>query len=330
MSRRQRKPTERTHPADVRRRYESALAGASVCSRRVEVPGGGRAHLLEKGAGPPLVLVHGSGVGAWFFLPLLEELEGVRAVAPDRPGSGLSDAVDLPRRRYDETGVAWLDRLLDALELDSAALLGHSAGGTLALRYALAHPDRVRQLVLIGPPALPGTRCPLPYRLMATPGVGDLLARVPPSRKSVLQFARFMGERETLSAHPDLVDLFLVAQRDPLAVSAVRAEVRVLVSPLALLSRSGWRRRSRVRADEVRKLSVPTLLLWGEREPLGSVAVAQEVSELMLDARVQALRGGHAPWLGQPVQTAAAVVDFVREADHRAPPLLAGSRLTQP
>ncbi|HSK16313.1 MAG TPA: alpha/beta hydrolase [Gaiellaceae bacterium] len=276
------------------------------------------------------MLVHGSGVGAWFFLPFLEELEGIRALAPDRPGSGLSDAVDLPRRRYDETAVAWLDRLLDALELDTTALLGHSAGGTLALRYALAHPERVRRLVLIGPPALPETRCPLPYRLMATPGLGDLLARIPPSRKSVLQFARFMGERETLSAHPALIDLFLAAQRDPLSVSADRAEVRTLVSPLALLSRSGWRRRSRVRPDEARKLAAPTLLLWGEREPLGSVVVAQAVTALMQDARLQALPGGHAPWLGQPVQTAAAVADFVRGADHPAPALLAGTRLAQP
>ena len=329
MTRRQRERMERTHSPDVRAWYEGVLAGASARRRSVDVRAGGQVHLLEKGAGPPLVLLHGSGVAAGFFLPLLEELEGVRAVAPDRPGSGLSDAIDLPRRRYHETAVAWLDRLLDALELDTTTLLGHSAGGTLALRYALAHPDRVARLVLIGPPALPGTRCPLPYRLLATPGVGDLLARVPPSRKSVLQFARFMGERETLSAHPDLIDLFLVAQRDPLAVAATSAEVRVLVSPLALLSRSGWRRRSRVRPDEVGKLAVPTLLIWGEREPLGNAAVARAVTELIPNARLQVLRGGHGPWLGQPGQTAAAIVDFVRGTDHHAAPLLAEKHFTR-
>jgi len=157
------------------------------------------------------------------------------------------------------------------LALDTTALLGHSAGGVWALRYALAHPERVEQPVLIGPPALPKTRCPLPYRLMATPGVGALLSRVPPSPKSVLRFAGFMGERATLAEHPDLVDLFVVAGRDPLAVTALRAEVRELVSPFALLSPSGWRRHSRVRPDELGQLAMPTLLIWGEREPLGDL-----------------------------------------------------------
>lgn len=308
----QRARRQQTHSVDVRQWYERVLAGASVHSRTVEVRAGGRVHVLEKGAGPPVVLVHGSGVAAGFFLPLLNELEGVRALAPDLPGSGLSDPINLPRHRYHEAMVAWLDRLLDALELDTTALLGHSAGGVWALRYTLAHPERVKRLVLIGPPALPKTRCPLPHRLMGTPGVGALLSRVPPSPKSVLRLARFMGERATLAAHPDLVDLFVVAGRDPLAVSALRAEVRAMVSPFALLSPSGFRRRARVRPDELRQLAVPTLLIWGEREPLGSVSVAQAVTELIPRARLQVLPTGHGPWLGLPAQTAATVADFVR------------------
>jgi pimeloyl-ACP methyl ester carboxylesterase len=244
---------------------------------------------------------------------LLRELDVVRAFAPDRPGQGLSDPIDLLRDRYRENAVAWLDHILDALELDSAALLGHSAGGVWSLWYALAHPDRVRRLVLIGPPAFPRTRCPLPYRLMATPGLGELLSRlVPASPKSLLRFASFMGEGETLPGHPDLIDLLVAAGRDSLAVSVDREEARVLVSPFALLSPSGFRRQSRVRADELRQVAMPTLVVWGDREPLGSVSVAKEVTELIPRARLEVLAGGHAPWLGQPAQTAAAIADFVQ------------------
>ena len=106
-----------------------------------------------------------------------------------------------------------------------------------ALWYTLAHPDRVKRLVLIGPPAVPKTRCPLPIRLAATPGVGELLSRL------VHHAAR---EKETLACYPDLVDLFVASFRDPIAERVARAEERVFVSPLALVLPSG------VRPDELR------------------------------------------------------------------------------
>jgi pimeloyl-ACP methyl ester carboxylesterase len=301
------------HPAEVRQAYERVLAGTSVRGRVVAV-GGNRVHLLEIGTGPPLVLLHGGGGSGGFFLPLLNELRGVRALAPDRPGQGLSDPIDLPRDRYRQLTVAWVDGLLDTLQLDTAALLGHSGGAMWALWYALAHPDRVNRLVLIGPPAVPKTRCPLPIRLATTPGVGELLSRlVPPSPKSVLQFAHHAArEKESLARYPDLVDLFVATFGDPIADRATRAEERVFVSPFALVTASGFRRSSRIRPDELRRVAMPTLVMWGKREPLGDASVAQAVAELIPRARLEVLAGGHGPWLGQPAQTAAAIADFVR------------------
>ncbi len=302
------------HSAEVRQVYERVLAGTSVRSRYVEVGAGNRVHLLEIGTGPPVVLLPGGGGSAGFFLPLLNELRGVRALAPDRPGQGLSDPIALPRDRYRETAVGWVDGFLDALELDAAALLGHSGGAMWALWYALAHPARVKRLVLIGPPAVPRTRCPFPLRLAATPGVGELLSRLmPPSPKSVLRFAHHAArERETLARYPDLVDLFVASFRDPIADRVARAEERVFLSPFALVSPSGFRRRSRARPDELRRVAVPTLVIWGEREPLGGVSVARALTELIPQARLEVLAGGHGPWLGQPAQTAAVIADFLR------------------
>jgi pimeloyl-ACP methyl ester carboxylesterase len=313
MSSRPQVRTQQPHSAEIRQMYERLLVGASVRSRHVEVDAGNRVHLLEKGAGPPVVLLHGTGNPAGFFLPLLNELHGVRVFACDRPGVGLSDPIDLPAGRYRDTAVAWLDRLLDTLELDAVALLGHSGGGVWALWYALAHPDRVKQLVLLGVPTLPKTRCPLPIRLVATPGLGQLLSRLaPPSPKSMLQLASAVGEKATLARHPDLVDLLVAAARDPITDRAAKAEFHALVSPFALLSPSGFRRRARVRPDELRQLAMPTLVLWGNQDPVGSIPVARAVAELIPNARLEVLPTGHGPWLGQPTQTAATVADFVR------------------
>jgi pimeloyl-ACP methyl ester carboxylesterase len=308
MSSRPQVRTQLSHSAEIRQVYERLLTGASVRSRHVEVGAGNRVHLLEQGAGPPVVLLHGTGNPAGFLLPLLHELHGVRAIAPDRPGVGLSDPINLPAARYREAAVAWLDRLLDTLELDTTTLLGHSGGAMWAMWYALAHPDRIRRLVLLAPPAVPKTRCPLPLRLAMTPVVGQLLSRlVPPSPKSILRFAHHVaGEKETLARHPDLVDLLVAAGRDPITDHASKAELRLFVSPF------GFRRRSRLRPDELSQLAMPTLLIWGESEPLGGVSVAQAVTDLIPHARLEVLPTGHGPWLGQPTRTAATVLEFVQ------------------
>jgi pimeloyl-ACP methyl ester carboxylesterase len=277
-----RSPTRTHHPhsAEIRRVYERLLAGSPVRSRHIEVAGH-RVHLLEQGGGPPVVLLHGTANPAGFLLPLLRELHGVHAIAPDRPGVGLSDPVDLPAARYREAAVAWLDRLLDALELDTTTLAGHC--GVWALWYALARPERVERLVLLDVPTLPGTRCPLPVRLIGTPGLGRLLSRLtPPSRKSILRFAHHVArEKAALARHPDLIDLLVAAGRDPMTDRASMAEFDALISPFALLSPSGWRHRGRVRPDELRRLAMPTLVLWGERDPVGSIPVARAITELI-------------------------------------------------
>jgi pimeloyl-ACP methyl ester carboxylesterase len=116
---------------------------------------------------------------AGFLLPLLNELHGVRALAPDLPGRGLSDPIDLPRHRYRETAVAWLDDLLDTLELDTVAVVLMATPGVGELLSRL----------------------------------------VPPNPKSVLRFAGFMGEKATLATHPELVDLMVATGRDPIAAA---------------------------------------------------------------------------------------------------------------
>src|SRR6266545_4598377 len=154
-----------------------------------------------------------------------------------------------------------------------------------------------------------------------TPGVGELLSRLtPPSQNSVLRFAHHAArEKATLARYPDLVDLFVAGFRDPIADRVARAEIRVFVSPFALLSPSGFRRRSRVRPDELRQLAMPTLVIWGQHEPLGSVAIAQELTDLIPHARLIVLPSGHGPWLGYPGQTAGAIADFVRRQESVPP-----------
>ncbi|MGE0747881.1 MAG: alpha/beta fold hydrolase [Rhodospirillales bacterium] len=107
----------------------------------------------DVGAGPPVVLLHGSGPGvtAWanwrLVLPKLSPQ--FRVLAPDIVGFGYTGRP--AGARYDmDLWVRHAVGFLDALELDRVHLVGNSFGGGLALRLALEHPDRVGRLVLMG------------------------------------------------------------------------------------------------------------------------------------------------------------------------------------
>jgi pimeloyl-ACP methyl ester carboxylesterase len=297
-----------THPGEVIAVHERVLGGSSAQGRHIEVASGRRMHVIEVGEGPPLVLLHGSGPTALLFLPLLERLSGVRAIAVDRPGFGLSDPVDLPRERYRDAAVECLDSVLDALGLDETALLGNSMGGTWALWYTLAHPERVRRLVLLGaPPLLPGTRVPPPLRVVATPKVGEFLSRKMPSTpKTVVQNMGGMGEKDTIVNYPDQIEALVAAGHDPLASAVSLAELRAAISPL------GFRSAMKVQRDELRQLTIPTLLIWGDHDPVGAPDVAQATADAIPGAQLELLPAGHGPWLGHPDRTAALVTNFVR------------------
>jgi 2-hydroxy-6-oxonona-2,4-dienedioate hydrolase len=106
---------------------------------------------LEEGAGVPAILLHGSSLGssADVFRRNLSALarQGIRAIAVDLPGFGKSDAADglSGAQRKD-----FVLRFMDALGLPRAALIGHSAAGNPVVSTALAHPERVSHVIILG------------------------------------------------------------------------------------------------------------------------------------------------------------------------------------
>lgn len=100
-----------------------------------------------------VVCLHGWGASAYAYRHVLAPLAaaGVDAYAPDLRGHGWSDK-PLDRAAYTpDAFAAWTLRLLDALQLDRALLVGHSLGGAIALHTAGRAPDRVTALVLLAP-----------------------------------------------------------------------------------------------------------------------------------------------------------------------------------
>lgn len=263
--------------------YCSVLAETDV---RLQQLGSGH-RLLERGDGPPVLLIHGTRDPSPLWVPLMTACEGARLIAPDRPQA---------RSRAD--AVAWIDGLLDALGIDSARIVGHSAGGLWGLWYALARPERVDHLVMIGTPALPGTTVPLPYRVVATPGLGKLVVGRRATRSAVRRFAAMMGEGDVIDRYPALIDLLVAVGNDRVSVDAGRDEARQLIVPSALLRRHAFR--SIVDESDLRSLRVPTTLVWGNHDPVGTPAVAEALASMIPSAELRLLEAGHVPWFAEP------------------------------
>ena len=148
--------------------------------RAVVTPAGRRIAYLEAGAGPPVVLVHGTlmtaddmGLG-----PMEALVRRHRCIAFDRPGHGWSDA----RRGADASLWSQAETLraaVGALGLARPVLCGHSYGAAVALAYGLAHPEEVAGIVALGPICFPEPRLEqLLFGPRAVPGPGDLLSEV--------------------------------------------------------------------------------------------------------------------------------------------------------
>ena len=121
-----------------------ASCGVQSASRRVRLADPPvSVRVLEVGDGPPLVLVHGSGMSASTWAPLMPYLGANRLIAVDLPGFGVSDPFDYAGRPLRSHAVAQLTSLLDALGLEQVPVVGTSLGGMWALCLALDAPDRV-------------------------------------------------------------------------------------------------------------------------------------------------------------------------------------------
>jgi 2-hydroxymuconate-semialdehyde hydrolase len=120
--------------------------------------GGIETNVHDRGEGPPVLLIHGSGPGvsAWanWRLTIPALASAYRVIAPDMVGFGFSDRPKGVEYRK-ETWVRQAIGLLDALGIPKAHVVGNSFGGAIALALAVRHPDRVGRLAVMGSVGVP-------------------------------------------------------------------------------------------------------------------------------------------------------------------------------
>jgi pimeloyl-ACP methyl ester carboxylesterase len=264
-------------------------------------------NLLVRGAGAhPTVLLHGglSQSGEW--APLAGKLPG-HVVIPDRPGCGLSYPVDYRGVDYRKAAADWLSDLLDEIDAEQVDLVGNSMGGFFSIAFAVAHPDRVRRLVLVGAPAGLDRQLPLFIRLWGNPVIGPLLVKAGMTAPRDGEVLRDRVFARLLVAHPeevplDILELAVVAQALPGVERSSYSMLR------AVTTLRGWRRELIMR-DALASLRVPTRFLWGDADAFAPPSSGGEMVARMPDAAIEVIPDtGHLPHLERPDAVANAIV----------------------
>jgi len=221
----------------------------------------------DPGGEPTLLLIHGSGVSARYWINQLQGLGGaLRVVAVDLPGHGESDP--MPHVSVEEYGRV-VAKLIDALGLGSVIAVGHSLGGAIAIALASQRSGRVRGLVLLA-------SC---VKLPEADGWGErFLAFLPGPLRKLLFFAM---AKKLLFAPGAPGDAVAVGMRE---LRACRPETILKdVHAAKAMDLTG----------PATRLEVPTLILVGSQDRLTTPALAQHLSELIPGAPLLIRRGAH-------------------------------------
>lgn len=281
--------------------------GFSAESRWVQDRAGRSTYMITRGKGShPIVLVHGgySQASEW---ALLAKHFGDHVAIPDRPGHGLSYAVDHRRIDFKKASVEWLLDLLDGIDADEVDLIGNSIGGAFAILFAAKYPTRVARLALVGAPAgLDPNGAPFLLRMMGVPGVGRLLTRS--KAKDIEALRKLLGRlvlTEPNRVPPDFLEVMLAADGLPGSSESAYSLFR------AVTTLRGWRR-SLLINDEAARVEAPTLFVWGEDDVFSPPSIGDMTVETMPNARIVKLaNAGHVPHIDHPERVAGVLNEFL-------------------
>jgi pimeloyl-ACP methyl ester carboxylesterase len=253
--------------------------------------GGVRIHVPSAGAGPALLFLHGPWGLAWD--PFLDDLARTFTVyAPEHPGTTPQAHDDIYRLDGLWDLILCYDELLTALNIEEAAVVGHSFGGMVACELAAAYPRRVRRLVLIDPIGFWREGDPIVNWVKLNPA--DLPAYV--FRDPTAEAARrLLGPSEPPEA-------------------AIAARVR-LIWAMGATSKFIWPIPDKGLKKRIHRVRAPALVIWGADDRLVPPVYAEEFSRRLAGARVHIVGdAGHAPHVEHPAAVARLVRDFLTAA----------------
>jgi len=278
-------------------RYRVSASSRFVQMKSAQLP----MHVLEARRGHPVLLLPG-GLSACSWAQLLAVLQrNYHAFAPDLPGNGLTYRIDFHGLPFRATAENLVKEIMDALDLRSATVIGHSMGGYFALVFALAHPDRVSKLVMIGEPA--GSSPPSQWRKIAASPEMKVSEHVTMDDTRHDWGHMIAAHIERVGA--ELMEADNAAANVPGYAPSWNSMIDELLSEKDLGLSYGLR-------PELKNLRPSTLFIWGDKDFFGPPTEGQEMAALAPHAKCEVVAdAGHAVWIDQPEQCAQLVTAFL-------------------
>ncbi|BDE15739.1 alpha/beta hydrolase [Mycobacterium kiyosense] len=272
--------------------WNQHVRGAAVRGRYV--------HYVDVGTGRPVVLTHGQG-GAWqWWLRVIPAVaRHHRVIALDLAGFGASEPVGAGD--VFEEQVATVVGLLDELRLAKATIVGHSMGGLVSLKVACDHPHRVDGLMLIGS----GSNIMGPARLRAILlgfRLFDRVFRFPTVPRIIVRWRRLRAAFFKLA----------VAETHHITRSLAAELVPRMAAPgfIAGMEAAG----KAVGEATPEAVRAPALVVWGRGDRIVPLSSGRQLAAAIPDAQLVVLDDvAHCAMLEKPAETAALIIDFVRD-----------------
>lgn len=264
-------------------------------------------NFVEAGRGPVLLLVHGIAGSFESWESVVRPLAAEHTViAPDLPGHGASAPA---AGDYSLAALAaGLRDLLFTLGHDRATLVGHSLGGGIAMQFAYHFPEATERLVLVSSGGLGPEVSPV-LRAATLPGADLFIAATAtPGRIAGAALARGLA---SVGLRPN-ADLAEVAR----AYASLADRGRRAAFLATLRGVVGADGQTVAAADRLYLAEgVPTLIVWGERDPIIPVTHAHDAHRLITGSRLELFAGvGHMPQLEAPQRFVEVLESFLAQA----------------
>lgn len=221
--------------------------------------------VIKRGEGPPIILLHGPGESALWWMRVIPKLSrNYRVIAPDLPGHGASKVnvdsldADLVNR--------WLSDLIEETCYSKPVMVGHLMGGSIAARFAINQEERLDSLVLVNSFGL-GKFRPAPafaYRLvrfLLRPTEKNYQRFLPHCMYDVNDLQKQMG---------DLWKPFEAYNLDKAQDPDQKAALQTLMKEVGV---------PRIPSEDLARIDIPVFLIWGRHDRANKLQIAESASK---------------------------------------------------